>query len=173
MIAREFDFSQDYSLLNQLGQTYVERSKLERGEIRREARELFQQRAVELFARVLELDPENAEAHYNLALLYKQLGDRERGDSHFAFYRTYKSDDNARDRAVAIHRAAHAAADQAAEAIVIYDLRRDGAYELGRKGDRKASRYEWVVPSARRDIQRLTPGGPPQEPLVPALEAGG
>lgn len=74
---------------------------------------------------------------------------------------------------MALHRAAHAAADHAAEAIVIYDLRRDGAYELGRKGDRKASADERIVPSARHDIERLTAGGRPQEALVPAVEAGG
>jgi tetratricopeptide (TPR) repeat protein len=173
MIARELDFSQDYRLLNELGQTYVERSKLERGEARREARESFQRQAVELFGRALELDPENAVAHYNLALLYKQLGDRERGDSHFAFYRTFKSDDNARDRAIAIHRAAHPAADHAAEAIVIYDLRRQGAYELGGVGDRKAEAHELLVPSAKLAMQGLTTDRPPRASRVPAVEAGG
>ncbi len=42
----------------------------------------------------------------------------------------YKPDDNARERAVAIHRLKNPAADHAAEAVVIYDLRRSGAYGL-------------------------------------------
>jgi tetratricopeptide (TPR) repeat protein len=149
MIEREFDFSQDYRLLNELGQTYVERSKVERGEARAEAREALQQRAVGYFERSLELDPENATAHYNLSLLYRQLGDAEKGALHFERYRTYKDDDNARDSAISAHRATHPAANHAAEAIVIYDLRRDGAYELGvAGGSRLAAPFEVVVPSA-------------------------
>jgi tetratricopeptide (TPR) repeat protein len=147
-------------------------SKLERGDDRQQARESYQRRAVELFDRTLELDPENAQAHYNLALLYKQLGDRERGDFHFAFYRTYKPDDNARDRAIAVHRAAHPAADHAAEAIVIYDLQRDGAYELDASRARRAAGYELLVPSTERDIARLGAEAPAGVSLGGAVEAG-
>ena len=159
MIAREFDFSEDYRLLNQLGQTYVERSKLERGDERAEAREAFQQRAAKLFTRALELDPESATAHYNLALLYRQLGDKDRSEKHLAFYRTYKPDDNARDRAIVIHRSANPAANHAAEAIVIYDLRRDGAHELGTEDRRRAAAFELIVPSAQGDFARLAGDG--------------
>ncbi len=127
---REFDFSLDYRLLNELGQTLFERAKQERGDARQAERERFLGEALETFQRVLELDPENVTAHYNLDLIYKQLGDRQRAAEHFRLYRTYKPDDNARDRAIAAHRAANPAADHAAEAIVIYDLRRPGAYEL-------------------------------------------
>ena len=49
---------------------------------------------------------------------------------HFALYQKYRPDDNARDRAITAQRAANEAADHAAEAIVIYDLRRAGAYGL-------------------------------------------
>ena len=49
-------------------------------------------------------------------------------------------DDNARDRAITSHRAANEAADHAAEAIVIYDLRRAGAYELSTELQTKAER---------------------------------
>ena len=173
MIAREFDFSEDYRLLNQLGQAYVERSKLERGESRLEARESFQRQAVALFNRALELDPENAQAHYNLALLYKQLGEREQGDSHLAFYRTYKADDNARDRAIAIHRAAHPAADHAAEAIVIYDLRREGSYELDGSSERKAAAFELSVGSAELELASRDVARTPGEQHAPAAGAGG
>ncbi len=136
---RGFDFSQDYRLLNELGQTLFERAKQERrasaasgaGGDRRSA---YLRRAEELFQRSLELDPENVTAHFNLDLIYKQLGERERAAEHFELYRRYKPDDNARDRAVARHRAANPAADHAAEAIVIYDLGRAGAYDLGAMG---------------------------------------
>ncbi|MDH3746292.1 MAG: tetratricopeptide repeat protein, partial [Acidobacteriota bacterium] len=126
---RGFDFSQDYRLLNELGQTLFERAKLER-RISSGLREPYLNRAKEYFQRVLALDPENTAAYFNLDLIYKQLGEPEKAAESFRSYRKYKPDDNARDRAVAIHRAANPAADHAAEAIVIYDLRRPGAYGL-------------------------------------------
>ncbi len=127
---REFDFGQDYRLLNELGQTLFERAKLER---RREGgeREALLEQARSEFLDVLDLDPENVTAHFNLDLIYKQLGRREEAAHHFELYRKYKPDDNARGRAIAKHRAANPAADHAAEAIAIYDLQRPGAYELG------------------------------------------
>ncbi|RMH15654.1 MAG: tetratricopeptide repeat protein [Acidobacteria bacterium] len=141
---RGFDFRLDYRLLNELGQTLFERAKQERGERRRAAREAFLRQAEELFRRTLEIDPENVTAHFNLDLIYKQLGERDKAAEHFALYRKYKVDDNARDRAVAIARANDPAADHAAEAIVIYDLRRPGAYELdgGDATIRRAAAYE-------------------------------
>ncbi len=87
-------------------------------------------RARENFEATLRLEPENVTAHYNLYLILKQLDEVELAQEHFELYSKYKPDDNARDRAVAIHRANHPAADHAAEAIVIYDLRRSGAFEL-------------------------------------------
>ena len=74
------------------------------------------------FGNTLTLDPENVTAHYNLDLLYKQLGDPEQAATHFEAYLEYKPDDNARDRAVALARRRDPAANHAAEAIVIYDL---------------------------------------------------
>ena len=71
---RGFDFSRDYRLLNELGQTLYERAKQERGEAHQEQRQKFLRQAVATFRRVLELDPENVTAHYNLDLIYKQLG---------------------------------------------------------------------------------------------------
>ncbi|MGB6846692.1 MAG: multiheme c-type cytochrome, partial [Thermoanaerobaculia bacterium] len=127
---RGFDFSRDYRLLNELGQTLYERAKQERGEAHQEQRQKFLRQAVATFRRVLELDPENVTAHYNLDLIYKQLGAREKAAEHFALYQKYRPDDNARDRAITAQRAANEAADHAAEAIVIYDLRRAGAYGL-------------------------------------------
>jgi hypothetical protein len=63
-------------------------------------------------------------AHYNLQLLYTQLGDEKRASEHAELHAKYKPDDNARDRAVALARQKYPAADHAAEALVIYDLQR-------------------------------------------------
>jgi tetratricopeptide (TPR) repeat protein len=125
---RGLDFSRDYRLLNELGQTLFERAKQERGAARQDQRQALLEEARDAFIRALGQDPENVTAHYNLDLIYKQLGDQDRAAEHFALHQTYKVDDNARDRAVATHRAANPAADHAAEAIVIYDLQRQGAY---------------------------------------------
>ena len=126
---REFDFSLDYRLLNELGQTLVERAKLER-RTQGSERESYLLQAEEVFQRVLKIDVENVTAHYNLDMIYKQLGERELAAEHFALYAKYKPDDNARDRVITLHRAANPAADHAAEAITIYDLGRPGAYDV-------------------------------------------
>jgi len=127
---RGFDFSQDWRLLTELGQTILERAKQERGDARRERREELTREAVAYLERALALDSEYMPAHFNLYLAYRQLGDDEKADTHFAAYQKYRPDDNARDRAISAARRADPAADHAAEAIVIYDLQRDGAYEL-------------------------------------------
>ena len=143
---RGFDFSQDYMLLNELGQTLFERAKMERGEARRTEREGFLKESADVFEKVLVLDPENATAHYNLDLVYRQLGDKTKAAEHLEAYRRYKDDDNARDLAITVARAADPAANHAAEAIVVYDLQREGAFELGGKG-RLAEKYELKKPT--------------------------
>ncbi len=127
---REFDFSQDYRLLNQLGQTIFERAKQERGSARAAERRRLLAEAVNWFRRTLAIDPENVSAHYNLSLLYAQLGDKPRAAEHRSLHAKYKPDDNARDRAVAAARRKVPSANHAAESIVIYDLQRKGAFEL-------------------------------------------
>jgi hypothetical protein len=126
---REFDFSQDWRLLDELGQTLLERAKQERGEERRSRREELVRRAIDTFERALALDPEDVAAHYNLHLAYREVGEAQKAEEHLVAYQRYRPDDNARDRAVAIARAADPAADHAAEAIVLYDLQRPGAFE--------------------------------------------
>lgn len=130
MRERGFDFSKDYRLLNELGQTLIERSRQERGDARRARRDALLSEARDLFEKTLTLDPENATAHYNLHLVYKQLGDQEQAARHLKAFNVYRPDDQARDRAIAIARTKDPAGNHAAEAIVIYDLRREGAYEL-------------------------------------------
>ncbi len=127
---REFDFSQDYRLLDELGQTLYERAKEERGEGRRAARQELLDRAVGFFERALELDPEDLSAHHNLGLIYGELGRTEESEQHRKLHEKYKPDDNARDHAVSVARRNDPAADRAAEAVVLYDLQRPGAFGL-------------------------------------------
>jgi tetratricopeptide (TPR) repeat protein len=127
---RGFNFAKDYMLLNELGQTLIERSRAERGDERRAARDALLADARSWFDKTLVLDPENAKAHYNLAQIFALLGDEEKAAAHQADHAKYKVDDNAADHAVAAARMNSDAANHAAEAVVIYDLHRKGAYEL-------------------------------------------
>jgi tetratricopeptide (TPR) repeat protein len=128
--ARGLDFSKDYEVINELGQTLFESAKLERGEANRERREFFLRQAVEQFERTLALDSENVSAHYNLALLHRQLGDETREQEHRKLHERFRPDDNARDRAIELARRRDPAADRAAQSITIYSLHRPGAPEL-------------------------------------------
>jgi tetratricopeptide (TPR) repeat protein len=103
--------------------------------------------AAQWYHKALAIDSENAAAHYNLALIYGQLGDAERAAEHRALHAKYKPDDNAIERAVAVHRRANPAADHAAEAVVIYDLQREAAYGL--EGDTERGRGATSLVRAR------------------------
>ncbi len=124
---RGFDFTLDYMVINELGLTLFERAKQERGESRKQTRESYLNRAVEEFKKTLEIDVENVTAHYTLSQLYSQLGDEAAAERHRNLHQTYKSDDNVRDRAVALARKKYPAANQAAADLVIYSLNREGA----------------------------------------------
>ncbi len=124
MRARGFDFSQDYQLLVELGQTLFERAKQERGDARADARREYLDRAAAQLERALELDPENVAAHFNLDLIERQRDNAEKAAMHRERYLEYRPDDNARGLAITTARAADPAADHAADAIVIYDLHR-------------------------------------------------
>ena len=124
-IDRGFDFSQDYVLLNELGQTLFERSKMER--VNEAKRNDFLSRALNRFEQTLTFDSENLTAHYNLALIHSQIGNKELAEKHRLLHEKYRPDDNARDVAVANARRANPAADNAAQAITIYMLQRNGA----------------------------------------------
>ncbi len=125
---RNLDFSRDYEVINELGQTLFERAKAERADPARQRQ--FLEAAEKRFRDTLAIDSENVTAHYNLALILGQLGDREKASEHRALHERYRPDDNARDRAVGIARRANPAADRAAQATVIYDLRRPGTLGL-------------------------------------------
>ncbi len=119
---RGFDFSKDYEVINELGQTYFERAKQERADAGRFTEVL--RLAEKQFRSTLELDSENVTAHYNLSLIYGELGEGKLASEHRLLHERYRTDDNARDRAVAIARRRDKAADHASQATVIYSLHR-------------------------------------------------
>jgi len=125
---RQFDFGKDYIALDELGQTLMERAKQERGPQRKAERERLLLQAASWFEKTLLLDSEDLSAHYNLALIHTELGNEKRAAEERALYTRYKPDDNARDTTVALHRLRNPAANHAAEAVVIYDLQREGRY---------------------------------------------
>jgi tetratricopeptide (TPR) repeat protein len=124
---RQFDFSLDYEVINLLGQTLYDLGRIRgRQERLKDARKLWQE-AVECFERTLAIDAENVTAHYNLHLLYGELGDLAKSQKHNELHQRYKPDDNAQDRAVRLARERYPAANHAAEKVVIYPLQRPGA----------------------------------------------
>lgn len=141
LTARGFDFSRDYEVINELGQTLFERAKQERGEANRERQREFLKMAEKRFQDTLKIDSENLAAHYNLALIYTQLGEEKLAEEHRRLHERYRPDDNARDHAIAEHRRKNPAADHASQAIVIYNLQRPGAPELS-PSDKLVTRNE-------------------------------
>jgi tetratricopeptide (TPR) repeat protein len=125
---RGFNFSRDYEVINELGQTLFERAKLERTNPTR--RDEFLRAAEKRFQDTLTIDTENMTAHYNLALIHASLGEKTKAEEHRRLHEKYRPDDNARDHAVSAARRRDPAADHAAQAIVIYDLQRPGALGL-------------------------------------------
>ena len=123
---RGFDFSKDYRVLNELGAALYQRGLGQRGDVRRQSMD----EARQWYDKVLTYDPENVAAHWGLKQAYKDLGDLAQEQHHAKLHATYKPDDNARDEAVAKARIKYPAANHAAEAIVLYDLQRPGAYDL-------------------------------------------
>ncbi len=121
---RGFDFSRDIRVLNELGLALYERARRERGESRRDERLALLRSARDWFAKVLEEDPEDVSAHFNLARVHQELGDPEQAALHRELHARYKPDDQAVERVVTLHRSRNPAADHAAAAVVIYDLQR-------------------------------------------------
>ena len=120
--SRGFDFGYDLNLLNQLGRTLLERARQARGEARRGERVDLLARAEHWLQRALTIDPENAAAHYNLALAYTEQGHAEAADRHRALHQTYRIDDLAVARAVRLARSRDPLADHAAAPLAIYAL---------------------------------------------------
>jgi len=116
---RGFDFSKDYRLLNMLAsdlrQLGLTQTGDERIQMMKEARDTY--------LKALELDPENVTAHWGLYLVFKDLNEQELAIKHLNLHGKYKIDDNAKDEAFAKARKRYPAANKAAEAIVIYELK--------------------------------------------------
>jgi len=137
-------------LLDELGQTLYERAKEEHGDARRATRDELLTKAAGYFERTLTIDPEDLSAHYNLSLIYGELGRKEDADRERALHETYKPDDNARDNAVSVARRNDEAANHAAEAVVIYDLQRPGTFGLADlPARREAAPQSADAPAAR------------------------
>ncbi|MBP7775884.1 MAG: tetratricopeptide repeat protein [Acidobacteria bacterium] len=127
LIARGFDFSRDYEVLNELGLTLFERAKQERGEQRAASRRALLDLAVATFERTLTLDSENVTAHYALGLIHADLGHDALAAMHRDAHLRYTADEQSRSRVIAVHRASSPAANHAAQSVVIYDLQRKDA----------------------------------------------
>ncbi|MCB1052730.1 MAG: tetratricopeptide repeat protein [Acidobacteria bacterium] len=116
---RNFDFSPDYRLLNQLAGTYYDQAKAI--DVPDEQTE-FLTKAKEMFEKSLVIDPENLTAHYNLAQIYKQLGDTAKAEAHTQSHLTYRPDENAQAQAILKARKRYPEADRVAETLTIYPL---------------------------------------------------
>ena len=120
--ARGFDFSRDIEVLNTLGRTLFDRGEQLRLDSQTKEREALLRDAEKQFQRVLAIDSENTNAHYNLGLIYTMLGDSVLEKKHKTLHLRYKPDDNAQGIAVRAGREKYPAANSAAEPLVIYSL---------------------------------------------------
>lgn len=116
---RGFDFSLDYRVINELGQLYFEKAKTLRDPAEKRAVLLESEKR---YLRTLELDPENATAHLNLAYLYHELQDADREKYHLGQHQKYQVDQNNRDIALSAARAKDPAANHAANTGAIHPL---------------------------------------------------
>jgi tetratricopeptide (TPR) repeat protein len=120
--SRGFDFSRDIEVLNTLGRTLFDRGEQMRLESQKKDREVLLRDAAKQFQRTIAIDSENANAHYNLGLIYTELGETELEKKHKTLHLRYKPDDNAQGVAVGLARKKYPAANSAAESLVIYPL---------------------------------------------------
>ncbi len=127
---RGLDFSRDYRALNEFAGTLFEHARSLRGAGSAERQQALLDEAVAVYQQTLTLDPENAEAHWGLAQIYARRGQDEQAGKQRTLHARYKTDDNASDLAIALARRGNAAANHAAEPVVIYDLQRPGAFDL-------------------------------------------
>ncbi len=121
---RKFDFSRDYTVINELGQAQFQRAQQFRGDSKKEDREAGFRQAVATFNRTLAIDVENVAAHYNLERLHQQLNEVELAEKHGRLHLKYKGDDSIQGVVIGKAREKYPAADAAAEALVIYPLDR-------------------------------------------------
>jgi len=140
-IRRKFDFSLDYVVRNQLASLLYDRARqvrlpaepagdgsspeqVARYEERKRLQTQFLNTAVVELQRTLEVDSENATAHYLLQQIYHELGETLLSEKHEALHDRYRPDDNAQGQAVRLAREQYPEASKAAESVVIYPLTR-------------------------------------------------
>lgn len=122
---RGFDFSRDYVVWNELGQVQFQRAQQFRSEAMQAQRDQWLRDCIASLQRTLEIDSENATAHYNLQRAHQLLGEQDKADRHGRLHRKYKADDAISGAVIGKARERYPAADHAAEAVVIYPLDRD------------------------------------------------
>lgn len=128
---RGFDFSRDDRVRVELAETLVEMARgTGSGAEATARRDALLREAITHLEAALAEDSELASAHYLLAQVHETLGDTVLAARHRALHNLYRPDDNARDVAVNAARIRYPAADKAAEAVVLFDLRRPGAFGL-------------------------------------------
>jgi tetratricopeptide (TPR) repeat protein len=127
---RNFDFSLDYVVRNQLGATCLDLALAAQSRDDLDEMEQYLGLARSEFMKVLEIDSENLMAHANLVTIYERLGDAQQAEVHRLANLKYKPDDNASNLARRPARQKYPAANKAAEALVIYPMQRRGAPEL-------------------------------------------
>ena len=121
--ARRFDFSADYEVINELGQALFERAKQERGpSVEAGAGSSCSGPPRSSSGRSSSTRKTSPRTTCSASSTTSSATTRRAAD-HAALHARYKPDDNARDRAIATHRLANAAANHAAQSIVIYPLR--------------------------------------------------
>lgn len=124
---RQFDFSLDYVVRNQLGSAYLDLALAAASAEDDDGKQRYLKLAQSEFERVLEIDTENLMAHANLVTVYERLGFDDKAQFHRQANLRYKPDDNASNLARRPARQKYPAANRAAEAIVIYLMQRPGA----------------------------------------------
>lgn len=140
--SRKFDFSLDYEVINELGQTLFAQAQQKYGADQKSERDALLEQAAAEYEKTLSIDSENVVAHFNLKQIYQQLGDPERCEEHRICHERFKPDDSARDKTLRLARKKYPAANAAAEALVIYSLHRTGAPGLPAVADNPAPRAD-------------------------------
>ncbi len=119
---RGFDFSKDIRAINLLGQVWYDQALRLRRSPASDAYQRYLQQAEKTWRKTLEIDPENAAAHFNLAQLYTLRGDSQQAARHRKLHQRYRPDDQAIEKAVAKRRQIDPIANHAADAGAIYRL---------------------------------------------------
>jgi tetratricopeptide (TPR) repeat protein len=162
MLYNKFDFSLDYEVINLLGMTLFDVGKQQSRQGRNDEAGVAYDEAIRAFKKTLEIDSENITAHFNLQLLYAQVGDAEQAEKHKQLHLRYKEDDNARGLAERRARAQYPAANHAAEAVVKYSLHREGAPGFAQRteGLPSAARGPGLRAETTRDAAATAGGAP-------------